>query len=261
MIEKGIGQTPKQAAPISKARVDNNGLSLRMAHLNFLGRGLVNLAHDLKNHLATMNESAGLMVDFLKLKKEQRFGWAGRLFKRPQAPSFDRALLLGALNTIQKEVVQGASLIQRLGRFAHRLEETPSDLRGNEALEEILDALMEKAKEKGIRLETRVSGMTPMIETDPIGFQMAIWFVAESLMSDLEEGHRVVLKADVREGFFQVCLSSPCPQYPPRFATEGPADEGFYREIIEELGVRVLEASDHGKCFITLGFPLADGKR
>jgi len=109
-------------------------LSLSEAHLDFLGRSLVHLAHDLKNHLATINESAGLMGDLLKLKQRKHSGWARKLFKRDQGPPLNIDLFFEELNAIQEEVVQGSALIQDLGNLASRLEENPSLFTGNEAL-------------------------------------------------------------------------------------------------------------------------------
>ena len=115
-------------------RVAGSGAStLSEAHLDFLGRSLVHLAHDLKNHLATINESAGLMGDLLKLKKKKYSGWARRLFKRGQGPALNIDPFFKELNAIQEEVVQGSALIQDLGNLAHRLKENPSLFTGSEA--------------------------------------------------------------------------------------------------------------------------------
>lgn len=256
MVENATGQRPEQASPISKADEANEGLSLRMAHLNFLGRGLVRLAHDLKNHLATINESAGLMVDLLKLQQKQRSGWRGRLFPGRQTPSPDMASLLSALEGIEKEVVQGATLIQNMGRFGHRLEEPRSVFDGNKALEEILDLLSTQAGEEGIHLEVRPSETVPLVETDPTGFQMAVMWILEEVMAYAEQGQRVVLETEVREGTVRVCLSSPCTGYLPRSASEGACEEGVYRDRAEALGGEIWRRSDRGTYAVTLAFPL-----
>jgi len=260
MVGNGTDKTRELTSSISRAEAANDGPSLSAAHLNFLGQALVRLAHELKNHLATINESAGLMLDLLKMKKRQRWGWAGRLFRRRRGLSLDMAPFLTPLNTIQKEIVQAAALIQRLGRFAHRMAEAQPIFEGNEALEEIQDLLLEKAGEKDIHLVMRLCKRKSMIEVDPIGFQMAVLFNVEKVMAGLEGGRRVVLESDVREGIFQVCLSSPCPEYSPRFGSEALDDEGFYQDMLEKMGGRILEQSQDDKYSITLDFPLARRK-
>ncbi len=114
--------------------VGSGATTLSEAHLEFLGRSLAHLAHDLKNHLATINESAGLIGDLLKLKQKKHSGWARRLFKPGQDPSLNIDPFFKELNKIQEEVVQGAALFHDLGNLAHRLEENPSLFTGNEAL-------------------------------------------------------------------------------------------------------------------------------
>ncbi|MGD8983408.1 MAG: hypothetical protein PVI53_05245 [Desulfobacteraceae bacterium] len=260
MVGNGTDRTRELTTSISRAEAANDGLSLSAAHLNFLGQALVRLAHELKNHLATINETAGLMLDLLKMKKRQRWGWAGRLFRRRRSLSLDMAPFLTPLNTIQEEIVQAAALIQQLGRFAHRMAEARPIFEGNEALEEVQGLLLEKAGEKDIHLVMRLCKRTSMIEIDPIGFQMAVLFNVEKVMAGLEGGRRVVLESDVREGIFQVCLSSPCPEYSPRFGSKELDDESFYRDMLEELGGRILEQSQDDKYSITLNFPLARRK-
>ena len=260
MSGNGTDRTRDLTTSISRPEAANDGLSFGAVHLNFLGQALVRLAHELKNHLATINESAGLMLDLLMMKKRQRWGWAGRLFRRGRGLSLDMAPFLTPLNTIQEEIVQAAALIQQVGRFAHRMAEAQPIFEGNEALEEIQGLLLEKAGERDIRLEMRLCKRTSTMEIEPIGFQMAVLFNVEKVMAGLEGGRQVVLESDVREGIFQVCLSSPCPEYPPRFGSEEHEDEGFYRDIVKELGGRILEQSQKDKYSITLNFPLAGRK-
>jgi hypothetical protein len=260
MVGNGTDRTRESPTSISKAGAANDGLSLSAKYLNFLGQALVHLAHDLKNHLATVSESAGLMEDLLKMKKRQRWDWAGRFFRRHRGLSLDMAPFLTPLNTIQEEIVQGAALIEQLSRFAHRMEEAQPIFEANEALEEIQDLLLEKAGQKGIRLEMRLCRGTSMIEADPIEFQMAVLFIVEKVMAGLEGGHGVVLESNAVEGVFRMCLSSPCPEYSPRFVSEELDNEGFYRDMVEELGGRILAASQDDKYSITLNFPLAKSK-
>lgn len=257
MVEKGPDRTRASATPISKVGTARDGCSFSVAHLNFLGQALVRLAHDLKNHLATMSESAGLMEDLLKMKKRQRWGWARRLFKRYRGLSLDMAPFLTSLSTIQEEIIQSSALIQQLGHFAHHMEGAQPLFEANEALEEIQGLLLEKAREKDIHLDLRLCRSVSRIETDPIRFQMAVLFVMEKVIAGLEGGRGVVLESVAREGTFQVSLSGPRPEFSPRFSPEELDDEGFYRDMIEEVGGRIFEASREDKYSITLNFPLA----
>lgn len=235
------------------------GHGVRVAQLQVLSRGLVQLGHDMQNHLATINESAGLMIDLLQLKRKKRFDWAVRFFKRPQGVVLDVEPFVNDLNLIQEEVMEGATLTQRLSRFARHLEETDAVFGAHEALEEIREALLRQAEGKGIRLEIKLAKTGPMIDTDRPGFQVAVLCLLEQVVGVLESGQKVLLETDIREGAFQVRVTSPRGEEPPRLPTDEPGNRHCCRDIVEDLGGQVLDRSGDGSYVMTLAFPLADG--
>lgn len=258
MSDKGMAPPPDQADHIGKAGVSTRDLSLPLAHLNFLGKGLVRLAHDLKNHLATLNESAGLMADLLNLQEKQRRSWRGRLLRGGQTPSVDLASVLGVLEEIEKGAAQAATLIQNLGRFGHRLEEPRAVFESDRVLEEIRDLLLRQAGERGIHLEIKPSERVPLIETHPSGFQMAVMWILDEVMACTEQGQKVVLETEVRQDTVLISFEGPCWDNPLRVAAAG-CDEGdFYRDRVEALGGQVWQRSGHGKVAVTLAFPLVE---
>ena len=229
---------------------------LRIAQLQVLSRALSHLTHDVQNHLATINESAGWMKDLLQWKNKQRFGWLGRFFKRGRGPDLEP--FLGPLNTIQKQVEQGSILTQHLNSFAHRLEETRSIVDGHKVLEEIREVLLRQSGEKGIRLELKMAEEAAMIETDPPVFQLAVFDNVEQLMAGLKSGDCVTLETGCRDGQFQVRLSNPNPEGYRGSPAEEPAGRDFSRDIVEELGGQVHRQTGDGKYVITLAFTLAE---
>jgi hypothetical protein len=235
------------------------GLGVRVAQLQVLSRGLVQLGHDMQNHLATINESAGLMIDLLQLKRKKRFDWAARFFKRGQGPGLDREPFLNDLGAIQKEVIEGATLTRRLSRFAHRLGETQSVFRGDEALEEIQDILWRQAEERGVRLEMRLAETASMMETDRMGFQVAVLWNVEEVMRPLESGDRVVLETDIGGRLFQVRIIGPHAEHLSPLSPDEPGSRNFCRDIVKDLGGHVSDHSGDGTHVVTLAFPLAKG--
>jgi two-component system NtrC family sensor kinase len=229
---------------------------LRNAQLQVLSRALSNLTHDVQNHLATINESAGWMKDLLQWKNKQRFGLLGRFFKRGRGPDLEP--FLGHLDTIQKEVEQGSTQSQRLNNFAHRLEETRSIVDGHKVLEEIREVLLRQTGEKGIRLELKMAEEAAMIETDPPVFQLAVFDNVEQLMEGLKSGDSLTMQAGSRDGQFQVRLTSPDPGGSRGSPAEEPAGRDFSRYMVEELGGQVHRQTGDGKCVITLAFTLAE---
>ena len=260
MGKTNIAQTTEQARSSWKSGGVNIVPGLRVAQLQVLGRALAHVAHDVQNHLAIISESAGLMGDLLKLKNKQRFGRIRRFFKRGQGQRVNIEPFLRGLNAIQEQVTQGSTLNQRLSSFAHRLEETNSVFYGNKVLEEIQDALVGQAREKGVRLEIKLDRETLMIETDPSRFQLAVFGNVEQVMEGLESGDWLALEAGVREGRFEVRLTSPCGEQSRGLLPEEPDGQNLCRDIVKDLGGQAWRQSGDGTCVTTLAFPLASGE-
>ena len=257
MGETQAGQATEQTSMVQRTGDVEVDLGLRIAQLQVLSRALTNVAHDIQNHLAAINESAGWMGDLLNLKNKHRFGWIGRFFNRGQRDRLDTTPFFGEIDTIQKQVGHGSTSNRRLGDFAHRLEETQSVFSGNKALEEIRDVLLREAAEKGIHMEIKLANGTTMIETDPPGFQLAVFCGVEQVMEGLESGDRLVLEAEVREGRFHVRLTSARPAESLGLPSREPEGRDFSRTIVEELGGQIWKQSGDGNHITTLAFPLA----
>ena len=260
MGETKIAGVPEEARPVQGTTDVSVDLGLRLAQLQVLSRALAHVAHDVQNHLAIINESAGWMEDLLKLKNKQGFGRITRFFKRDPGQRLDAKPFLGGLNTIQEQVAQGSSLTQRLSGFAHRLKETRSVFNGNKALEEIRDALLKQAGQKDIRLELKLAKEAPMIETDPPLFQLALFGSGEQVLEGLKSGGWLTLEAEVTGGRFQVQLTCPCPDESLGLLPEESDGRDFSRHITELLGGEIRSRSSNGKQVTTLAFPLASGE-
>jgi hypothetical protein len=257
MGETQAGQGTGRASAVQRTGDVEASLGLRVAQLQVLSRTLANVAHDIQNHLAAINESAGWMGDLLNLKNKRRFGWIGRFFKRGERHRLHVTPFFGEIDTIQKQVVHGSASNQRLGGFAHRLEEARSVFSGNKALEEIRDVLLREAAEKGIHLEMKLANGEPMIETDPPGFQLAVFCGVEQVMEGLESGDRLVLEAEAGEGRYQVQLISSRPAESLGLPLRDADGQDFSQTIVEELGGQIWKQSGDGNHITTLAFPLA----
>jgi hypothetical protein len=251
---------PEQARSAQMITDVSVGLSLRLAQLQVLGLGLAHVAHDAQNHLAIISESAGLMGDLLKLKTKQGFRWICSFLKRDKDRHLDVKPFFEELNTIREQVAHGSSLTQRLSSFAHRLEETVSVFDGNKALEEIQDVLSKQAGEKGIRLEIKLAREATMIETNPTGFQLAVFSSVEKIMEGLEGGNWLVLETETVDSLFHVRITSPGRDVYPILLPEGPDGQDFYRDIVEDLGGQIRKESDDRKYVTTLAFSLKKGE-
>jgi hypothetical protein len=241
----------EQASPKVPETGDGKGnVELRTAQLQVLSQAFANMAHDVQNHLAAINESAGWMEDLLRFKNKKRFGWIRRFFKKRKGPGLDIRPFLDILKSIQRQVADGSTLNQRFSSFAHRQEETWSVFSARKALEEIEGVLYGDAKEKGVHLEMALATAACMIETDPPGFQLAVFACVEQVTESLANGDRMTLETEAKQDHFQICLTSP-------LLSGKPDGDDFPGHLTEQLGGQLWRQPGDGKHVTTLAFPLA----
>jgi two-component system NtrC family sensor kinase len=229
-----------------------DGLDLRRAQLEVFGRVFGDVTHDVQNHLAIINESAGWMGDLLNLKKKKGFGRIVGLFKRNKGQELDIKPFLEGLKSIHQHVGQAATLTRRLSRFADRMDEPKAVIDANQTLEEIQDALFGRAKDRDVRLEVKLAKESAMIEAEPTTFQLCLFSNVAKAIEGQERGASLAVEADVNEDQFHVNVIS----------SEGspgdnPDAKGFSHEILEKLGGKIEGQKDDGNYVTTLVFPLA----
>lgn len=237
--------------------INENETGLKVAEAQILGRSLAFLSHDIQNHLATINESAGWMKDLLEHRDKRGFDRIVQFFKRAQTP--ERDALFPGLDTIQKQVSQVSAMTKRLSTFAHRLEENKAVLDANKVLEEVMDILLKESREKNIHLELKLTKEVCMIEIDPFGLQMAVFETMKSLMKNLESGAILILETTVKDGEFHVRFTAPNNREDTNLVSKEPDSQDFLRYLVDDLGGRIRQHAGNEKPSNTLSFVLAEG--
>lgn len=237
-----------------------SGINPRTVQLQILSQALAHFAHDVQNHLAIINESAGWMKDLLAMHKKQKFGWIKRLSGQSQKRHDDPEPYFSCLGRIEEHVNQASSLTRDLSSFVHRLEKNSTVFRCNRALEEIRGVLLKMAGDKSIRLELKLSGESDLIEADPAVFQLAVFGNAEKVMETLESGDLLTVESMAGNGWFQVRLAGPCTRGHNAPLTEGPDEQDFYWYIIKDMGGQIQKQFIDEECVITLSFALTGGE-
>jgi signal transduction histidine kinase len=236
---------------------DEKDTGFKIAEAQILGRSLAFLAHDIQNHLATINESAGWMKDLLEQRDKRGLDRIILYFKRARVP--DSEALFPGLETIQKQVSQVSAVTKRLSRFAHCLQEKKSVIDANKVLEEVMDVLLQETREKDIHLELKQTKEVCMIEIDPIGLQMAVFENMKSIIKKLESGARLILETTMQNGEFHVRFTDPNDREHSNPLSKEPDSQDFLRYMVGDLGGRIRHHTGSEKPFNTLVFGLAGG--
>ena len=92
----------------------------RVKEIGFMGKVTASLSHEIKNTLAIINESVGLMGDLLR--KDAPEDW----------PQYSRLTKL--MGSIEEQVQRSAAIVKRLNQFAHSMDKSLVDLDLNETV-------------------------------------------------------------------------------------------------------------------------------
>ena len=151
-----------------------NGERFRELQLAYLGKLMAGLSHELKNHLAIIKESSGLIEDLLSLEESAQSPYSER-FKK-------------ILPVITDRITQAAEMCRSFSGFAHRMDHPLSSFSIPDALQEEISLLRRFARQKQVELlSSYAKDLTP-IYNDPSLLQFAffciLWPALESFSRD-----------------------------------------------------------------------------
>jgi signal transduction histidine kinase len=161
----------------------------------FMGKITAGVTHELKNVLAIIRESAGLMQDLLALSGDASF---------PLRDKFSTVL-----SKIGDQVVRGVDLTGRLNAFAHLPDVTTSGLDLNEVADQVVCLSQRFARLKGISVNVQPQERSVIIVTNPLKIQMLLFQCVETLVNVAGTGSTVTVRPfQEAEGEATVELSS-----------------------------------------------------
>jgi signal transduction histidine kinase len=140
----------------------------------FFGKITAAMTHELKNVLAIIGESAGLMEDLLSLMANEDF------------PRRERFLKI--LGNIRDQVRRGTELTTHLNRFAHSPDQVIAEIEVDEMAARLKQLTERFARQKMIQTRIEPSGDGLGIRTNPVLFQMSFFAILEIFFESLSQG-------------------------------------------------------------------------
>ena len=154
---------------------------LRLVQLSLIAKIIASFTHEVKNHLAFIKESAGLVGDIMESRKS--------LTKQDVQQS------LNVLQSVKDQIGKTSDLCNYLNRFAHRMDKPFSTFGVNETLEELLVLLHKLSSQKRIILERDFDKNLPAIHSDPAKLQFLIFCIIEEKLRRLDNNSRIIVKS------------------------------------------------------------------
>jgi len=187
--------------------------------LAFFSKIAAGVTHEIKNVLATINESNGLMADFLEMLKETPFA---------HREKFQRSI-----GRIEEQVRRGVEITNSFNRFAHSADCPGVHADLNEIVAGTVSLAARFARLRAVELKASVCDKPIMIFTNAFRVRMALTRAIEAFLGCMGGGGSIVLatKSDLDSPHLVIY----CEGEPGRKVLEdGVAGSGEWREF-EEL--------------------------
>jgi len=151
-----------------------------------MGRITASVTHDMKNVLAIIKESAGLMEDLIALNKE---------LPVPVQEKFSKVCA-----RIVQQVERGVGLTGRLNTFAHSPDDILGEVDLNKVIDQVAGLASRFARLKGVGIEVRPHPKPVTLSTDPLKIQMLLVGVIDLLLSLVQSGTVIALHPNQESG-------------------------------------------------------------
>ena len=166
----------------------------RVKELAFMGKINASLSHEIKNTLAIINESVGLMGDLLD--------------KEPPADWQAYPRLKSIIASVGGQVQRSSAIVKRLNRFAHSMDKPLADLDLNELVQEITTLAQRFARLTGVKLEVEAAPESLVIHSDPFRVQYVIFgFIERALWRCSPNQTKVTVACSPSEEMAQVIVT------------------------------------------------------
>lgn len=151
----------------------------------FFGRITAGITHEIKNVLAIIQESSGLMEDILGVTEDGTFPHKDKFIK--------------SLNRIHRQIQRGIDITSSLNRFAHNPDRCPASLDLNEITDQMVLLASRFARLKNVVLESDPSDPPLNIKSDPIWLIMALFESIEILLGVIDSGGKIILSSQKKQ--------------------------------------------------------------
>ena len=181
--------------------------------------------HEVRNVLAIIKESAGLIQDLADLSRRRGVS--------------DEEKVRRAVDRIELQVKRGADLLTNLNRLSHTLDEDRSTVDLAEEVEQLVFLSRRFARQKSHRVEVGGSREACPLFTDPLLLHMTLFSAMRCCLSELPGG--ALLTVEARTGPEGVGV-----EFRGRAASEASLDvardqelRGDLQEVAERMGAAV----------------------
>lgn len=148
----------------------------------FMGKMTAGVTHEIKNVLAIVKESAGLMEDLLLLTKNDS--------------EIPREKFLTTLNRIAQQVNRGTVLASELNTFAHTSDLESASVNIGAMIKQTVFLCQRFARLKSLTLDALPVEKDFSVTTDPMALQMLLFHCVDAVMNSVQPENCITVEVD-----------------------------------------------------------------
>lgn len=147
--------------------------------LTFFGEISASISHELKNALAIINESAGLLDDFTLMA--------------PKGVPMDPEKVRTAAMRVQRQVARADHIIKNMNRFSHSIDREQDTLEVHELVKSLLALTQRLTDMKGVTVEVAPEATPVMVTTSTFFLFCILWHLMNVAVKMLGEGKTMTI--------------------------------------------------------------------
>lgn len=147
--------------------------------LQFFGKMMASISHEIKNVLAIINENAGLLEDLSSMAGRGAAIEPQRLTKMSQA--------------VKKQVCRADTIVKNMNRLAHSIDETEKTIDLNDMLELLVALSNRFASMRGVALQLKLAPDAAKLLTAPFLLLNLLWLCLNFAMDAAGDDKQVEL--------------------------------------------------------------------
>jgi C4-dicarboxylate-specific signal transduction histidine kinase len=151
----------------------------------FVAEVAAGTTHEIRNILAIVKESAGLIEDLI-----YAFNKRG---------SLDQEKLARSLGRIDAQVARGTEILSNLNRFAHSLDGVQDAIDLTREIQQVVSLCQFRARRRRHLLEVQPGGNDLTLVVDSFRLQMSLFAAVGCCLEQLPEGSTVSISADRKD--------------------------------------------------------------
>ncbi len=142
--------------------------------LEFFGRIIASISHEIKNRLAIINEQAGLLEDLTRMAE--------------QGGEVDPERLLRLANSLKDQVGKADVIIKNMNTFAHSTDHYTAPVDIDDILQLIAALSRRLADMNGVSIEVAPGAASKTINTSPFLLMNLAWLCINKAISQMDKG-------------------------------------------------------------------------